>query len=90
VTYTSPTLGAFTVTGRHEGVTTTLQGVPLAPFTLYDAQYRREIIREVAGFVQIENLTDTKYQAGLSAAVNGVVSLGMPRTVRVGLDVVHF
>jgi iron complex outermembrane receptor protein len=90
VTYTSRTLGAFTVTGRHEGVTTTLQGVPLAPFTLYDAQYRREIIREVAGFIQVENLTDTKYQVGLSAAINGVVSLGMPRTVRVGLDVVHF
>lgn len=90
VTYTSPLLGALTITGRHEGVTTTLQGVPLAPYTLLDGMYRREILRTVAGFVAVDNLADTKYQVGLTAVLNGVASLGMPRTVRVGLDVTRF
>jgi outer membrane receptor protein involved in Fe transport len=90
VTYSTPLLGALTVTGRHEGVTTTLQGVPLKPYNLVDAMYRREIINSVAGFIAIDNVADTKYQVALTAVLNGVASLGMPRTVRVGVDVTRF
>lgn len=89
-TYTSPVVGTLTLAARHEGVTTTLQGVPLAPYTLMDALYRREIVRSVAGFVSIENVADTDYQVALTSLLNGVASLGMPRTVRVGLDIARF
>lgn len=89
-TYTSPVLGAFTITGRHEGTTTTLQGVPLAPYTLFDAFYRRSILRSVSGFVAVDNITNEEYQVGLTAVLNGIASLGMPRTVRVGVDVTQF
>lgn len=89
-TYSTPLLGALTVTGRHEGVTTTLQGVPLAPYTLVDASYRRDIVRGLAGFVSVDNVADTKYQVGLTAVLNGVASLGMPRTYRIGMDITRF
>src|SRR5205085_9321554 len=65
-TYTSPLLGAWTGMFRHEGHTTTLQGLWLEPYTVFDAHVRREIVRGVAGFVAVENLTNENYQINLS------------------------
>jgi outer membrane receptor protein involved in Fe transport len=87
-TYTSPLLGAWTGIWRHEGKTTTLQGVPLEPFSVFDANVQREIARGVSGFVSVENLTDKQYQINLSGAgAAALVSYGLPRTVRVGVTV---
>jgi outer membrane receptor protein involved in Fe transport len=87
-TYTSPLLGAWTGMWRHEGKTTTLQGVPLEPFSVLDANVQRELVRGVSGFVSVENITDKQYQINLSGAGSAaLVSYGLPRTVRVGVTV---
>ena len=87
--YTSALLGALTVIGRHEGIVTTLQGVPLEPFTVFDANYQRAIVPGLNGFVSVENIADTDYQIALTAVANGIASLGLPRTIRVGLQAFH-
>lgn len=85
-TYTSRLLGSWTGIWRHEGYTTTLQGAPLAPFTVVDANAQREVVPGVLGFVSVENIGDTKYQVNLSGSgANALVSYGLPRTVRVGV-----
>jgi len=87
-TYTSPLLGTWTGIWRHEGKTTTLQGVPLEPFSAFDANVQRELVRGVSGFVSVENLTDKQYQINLSGAGSAaLISYGLPRTVRVGVTV---
>jgi len=79
---------------RHEGHTTTLQGVWLDPYTVVDANVQRELIPGLRGFVSVENVTDKKYQiniAGLGTAASPiVVSQGLPRTVRVGVEAYRF
>lgn len=85
-TYSSTLLGDVTAIWRHEGTTTTLQGFQLDPYSVVDANVRRQIVPGVTGFVSIENVGNTKYEINLSAATNGIVSLGMPRTIRVGAE----
>ena len=75
---------------RHEGHTTTLQGVWLDPYTVVDANVQRELMPGLRGFVSIENITDKQYQINLSAATNGIASFGLPRTVRVGVEAYRF
>jgi outer membrane receptor protein involved in Fe transport len=88
--WTSPTFGSWTVIGRHEGVNTTLQGVPLAPFTVADANVQKEFFPGITAFASLENITDEQYQIALSAASNGIVTLGMPRTLRIGVQAVRY
>lgn len=87
VTYTTSGYGTWTLLGRHEGVTTTFSGAGLEPYTLLDANVQREIVPGLTGFVSLENVTDTEYQVNLSGTI---VSLGMPRTVRVGVEAYRF
>jgi len=90
-TWSSRLLGDWTAIWRHEGHTTTLQGVWLDPFTVIDANVQREILPGIRGFVSVENLTDKQYQISLSAAgAAGIASFGMPRTVRVGVEAYRF
>ena len=42
----------------------------------------RRISRGLSAFVSVENVGDVKYQVNYSG---GIVSLGLPRTVRVGV-----
>ena len=87
-TWTSAALGDLTAMWRHEGQTTTLQGLPLEPFTVVDASLRRELAPGLRGLVAVENIGDTRYQvnvAGTGAAA--IFSYGMPRTIRVGVEV---
>jgi outer membrane receptor protein involved in Fe transport len=84
--YTSRMFGTWTGIWRHEGHTTTLQGLILDPYTTIDASVQRELARGFTAFVAGENLGDVKYQvnqSGTGAAT--VLSYGMPRTVRFGL-----
>jgi outer membrane receptor protein involved in Fe transport len=86
-TYTSGLLGDWTAIWRHEGPTTTLQGVWLEPFSVLDANVQRELLPGFTGFLSVENIANTSYQVNLTAATNGIASLGLPRTFRAGLRV---
>jgi len=93
-TWSSATLGDWTAIWRHEGHTTTLQGVWLDPYTVVDANVQREIVNGLRGFVSVENIGNTQYQVNLSgsgtAASPLIVSRGLPRTVRVGVEAYRF
>ena len=86
-TYSSRMYGDWTAIWRHEGPTTTLQGFWLDPFTVIDANVQRELAPGFTGFVAVENIGDKEYQVSTTAASNGVLSFGMPRTLRMGVRV---
>lgn len=81
-TYSAPVLGSLTALWRHEGKNSTFNGTQLDPFTVVDANYTRDLARGLSVFASVENVGDVKYQVNLSG---GVVSLGLPRTIRVGV-----
>ena len=89
-TYSSTTAGDWTLMWRHEGPTTTLGGIGLAPFTVVDANVQRELLPGLRGFVSVENIGNAQYKvnvAGTGAANNPFVySVGLPRTVRAGVE----
>jgi outer membrane receptor protein involved in Fe transport len=90
-TFTSALLGDYTVIWRHEGQTTTLQGAPLEPFTVYDVNVRRELVPGLRGFLAVENVGDKQYQINLSGTgATTLISYGMPRTIRVGLEAYRY
>ncbi|MDB4890643.1 MAG: TonB-dependent receptor, partial [Gemmatimonadetes bacterium] len=90
-TYTSSLLGDYTVIWKHEGTTTTLQGAPLEPYTVVDANVRRELVPGLRGFVSLENIGNTNYQINLAGTGTAtLISYGMPRTVRVGLEAFRY
>src|SRR5581483_11164877 len=61
-TWSSTMLGDWTAMWRHEGHTTTLQGVWLDPFSVVDVNVQRDLVPGVRGFVSVENLTNKQYQ----------------------------
>lgn len=81
-TYSTPALGSLTALWRHEGKNSTFNGTQLDPFTVVDANYTRDLSRGISLFASMENVGDVKYQVNVSG---GIVSLGLPRTVRVGM-----
>jgi outer membrane receptor protein involved in Fe transport len=84
-------LGDLTAIWRHEGQTTTLQGLPLEPFTVVDASIRRVLLPGLRGILSVENIGDTSYQvnvAGTGAAA--LFSYGLPRTIRLGLEAFRY
>jgi outer membrane receptor protein involved in Fe transport len=84
--YTDRMFGTWTGIWRHEGHTTTLQGLILDPYTVVDASVQRELINGFTAFVAAENIGDVKYQVNQSGSgAATVLSYGMPRTVRLGL-----
>jgi outer membrane receptor protein involved in Fe transport len=90
-TYASGMFGTWTAIWRHEGHTTTLQGASLEPYTVVDANVQRAIVHGVTGFVSVENIGDTKYQINLAGTgTNTLLSYGLPRTVRVGLQAYRY
>jgi iron complex outermembrane receptor protein len=94
VTYSPVKLGEWTVIARHEGRTTTLGGVGLHPYTVVDANVQRELAPGLRAFVSVENIGDVRYQiniAGAGMAANPfIISNGVPRTVRAGLEAFRF
>jgi outer membrane receptor protein involved in Fe transport len=93
-TWSSSLFGDWTAMWRHEGRTTTLGGIGLDPYTVVDANVQRELYRGVLGFVSLENIGDVKYQINISGAGTAanpfVISQGMPRTLRVGMEIRKF
>ena len=80
-TYATPVVGSLTALWRHEGKNSTLNGTQLAPFTVVDLNYTRDLLPGVSAFVSVENVGNVAYQVNVSGAL---VSLGLPRTVRIG------
>jgi len=90
-TYASRKFGTWTGIWRHEGHTTTLQGAWLDPFTVVDANVQRELVRGITGFASVENIGDTQYQINLAGTgANTLISYGLPRTVRIGLQAYRY
>jgi outer membrane receptor protein involved in Fe transport len=85
-TYSSEMIGSVSALWRHEGQTTTLQGLPLKPFTVIDANVQREIVKGATAFFSVENITDETYEINVSGTgAAALYSFGMPRTLRFGL-----
>ena len=61
---------------------------------LVDANFQREVVPGVRGFVSVENLFDANYQVNISGSGTTasplIVSRGLPRTVRVGVEAYRF
>jgi iron complex outermembrane receptor protein len=90
-TYASRKFGTWTGIWRHEGKTTTLQGAWLDPYTVVDANVQRELVPGIRGFVSVENITDEQYQINLAGTgANTLISYGLPRTVRIGLQAYRY
>jgi outer membrane receptor protein involved in Fe transport len=85
--YLSPLLGQFTAIWRHEGHTTTLQGADLQPFSLLDLNAQRGIVPGLRAIVSLENVTNVQYEVNLAGSgANELISYGLPRTLRVGIE----
>ena len=80
-TYATPVLGSLTALWRHEGKNSTLNGTQLAPFTVVDLNYTRDLLPGISAFASVENVGNVAYQVNVSGAL---ISLGLPRTVRIG------
>jgi len=93
-TYSSAMAGDWTVIWRHEGTTTTLGGLPLSPYSVIDANVQREIVSGLRAFVSGENLGNVQYPVNISgsgtAASPTITSIGLPRTIRVGVEAYRF
>ena len=87
-------LGDWTAIWRHEGQTTTLQGVSLEPYTVVDANVQREVVPACAASCRSRTSATRTYQVNLAgsgtAASPLIVSRGLPRTVRVGVEAYRF
>ena len=90
--YSTADAGTITVMGRYEGSNTTLgNAFTLPEFGVADASYRRTILGDVSGFASLENIFDRKYYVNLSGTATApIISLGLPRTVRIGLEIEKF
>lgn len=85
------TFGTWSAVWRHEGHTTTLQGAWLDPYTVVDASVRRAIVPGVTAQASLENIGNKQYQINLSGSgTSTLISYGMPRTLRVGLEASRF
>ncbi|MEP6495818.1 MAG: TonB-dependent receptor [bacterium] len=89
--YDSRSLGEWTVVGRYEGNATLSSGLTLPQFTVIDANITRRLLNGINGFVAIENIFDRVYDVNLAGtAAAPLVSVGIPRTLRAGVDVARF
>lgn len=60
----------------------------LPSFRVADASYRRTLFQGVSVYGSVENLGNTEYYVGLSgAAATPIITLGLPRTARVGVEI---
>jgi outer membrane receptor protein involved in Fe transport len=84
-------VGDWTVMWRHEGQTTTLQAAPLPPFSVVDANVQRDLVNGIRGFVSVENIGNTVYWTNVAGTgASAVVTDGLPRTVRIGVEAYRF
>ncbi len=86
--YNAPGLGTVTLLGRYEGTNTTFgNSFTLPGFTVVDMSYFRRIANGLDVIAGIENVLDRAYWVNASGnAASPFVSLGLPRTVRLGFE----
>ena len=89
ISYDNALLGTLTFLYRTEGIVTTFgNSFTLPSFRVADASYRRDLVGGVSVFGSVENIGNTEYFVGLSgAAAAPIATLGLPRTVRVGMEI---
>lgn len=86
-TYADRDIAEGSVIVRHEGINHALGGFGMSPFTVFDLDARREVLRGAELFVSVENLFDRQYAANRAGPLE---YLGLPRTVRGGLTLRSF
>jgi outer membrane receptor protein involved in Fe transport len=91
ISYESAMLGTFTVVGRTEGIVTTFgNSFTLPAFKVADFSYRRAIFGGASVVGAVENITNEEYYTGLSgSAATPIITVGMPRTARVGVEIMR-
>jgi iron complex outermembrane receptor protein len=86
--YLSPKFGDYTAIWRHEGHTTTLQGIDLAPFSVLDLNAQRLVVPGVRAILSMENVTNEQYQVNIAGTgASELISYGLPRTFRLGIEI---
>jgi outer membrane receptor protein involved in Fe transport len=90
-TYDSRVFGTWTALARHEGSATLNSGLTLPEFTVVDATVSRQVQTGIEGFVGVENLFDRAYDVNVSGSATApLVSLGIPRTFRMGVTLSRY
>jgi len=86
--YDSKTIGLLSLVGRYEGTNTTFgNSFTLPDFGVLDASVSRAIMPGLDGFVSLENVFNRPYTVNLAGtAAAPIVSVGLPRTLRLGLE----
>ena len=87
--YDSKTIGLVSLVGRYEGTNTTFgNSFTLPDFGVLDASLSRGIIAGLDGFVSVENVFDRAYTVSLAGTATApIITVGLPRTLRIGLEV---
>ena len=89
VSYDNRLLGTLTFLYRTEGIVTTFgNSFTLPAFKVADVSYRRSMFGGVTLVGAVENITNEEYYTGLSgSAATPIITLGMPRTARIGVEI---
>lgn len=82
VTWNAPQIATLNLIYRYEGPNHALGGKTMGPYALVDFDVRREIVRGTELLASVQNVFDRQYTANWSGPLE---SVGLPRTVRVGL-----
>jgi outer membrane receptor protein involved in Fe transport len=87
--YDSKAIGLLSLVGRYEGTNTTFgNSFTLPDFGVLDASLSRGIIAGLDGFVSVENVFDRAYTVSLAGTATApIITVGLPRTLRIGLEV---
>lgn len=82
ISWDAPRIAMLNLIYRYEGPNHALGGKTMGPYALVDLDVRREISRGTELLASVQNLFDRQYTANWSGPLE---SVGLPRTVRVGL-----
>lgn len=82
VTWSAPRVATLNVVYRYEGPNHALGGTPMGPYALVDVDVRREIVSGTELLLSAQNLFDRQYTANWAGPLE---SVGLPRTIRVGV-----
>ena len=62
--------------------------MPLPPFSVLDLNAQRLVVPGVRAILSMENVTNEQYQVNIAGSgANELISYGLPRTFRLGIEV---
>jgi outer membrane receptor protein involved in Fe transport len=82
ITWDAPRIATLAVLYRYEGPNHALGGTAMGPYAVLDVDVRRDLALGTELLVSAQNLFDRQYTANWSGTLE---SVGLPRTIRVGL-----